>query len=176
MFIVLDDHAKVLTILQHAGEIVGRKKLQKMLFILKKLNFPFREKYAFHFFGPYSEELTLQIEELYNLGLIEEVKENQGVYQQYRYQLSTSGQRFLKNFEFHLPDLDRLVSFLNNQSSRFLELVATVFYFEHLDEAENREKVKAVKAKQNFTEAELDQAFEFIHDLKRSQPSQPMLH
>lgn len=174
---MLDDHAKVLTVLQHAGEIVGRKKLQKMLFILKKLNFPFREKYAFHFFGPYSEELTLQIEELDNLGFIEEVKEKQGGYHQYRYQLSESGQQFLENFEFKLPELEDLVSFLNEQSSRFLELVATAFYFDHLDELENREKIKTVKAKQRFTEDELDQAFEFMKQLNhKQQPSTDVIH
>jgi hypothetical protein len=173
---MLEDHAKVLAVLQHAGEITGRKKLQKMLFILKKLKYPFREKYEFHFFGPYSEELTLQIEELSNLKLIEEYKEQRGGYHQYRYQVTTLGEHFLKNFNFDLPELESLVSFLNDQSSRFLELVSTAFYFDHLSESENREKIKTVKAKQNFTEEELDKAFEFMKDLKIKQPANLLIH
>lgn len=58
-----------------SGEIVGRKKLQKIIYIAKKLELPFYEKYDFHFYGPYSEELTLQVEELCNLGFLHEVKE-----------------------------------------------------------------------------------------------------
>ena len=33
-----------------------------MIYIAKKLHFPFEEKFEFHFYGPYSEELTLQLE------------------------------------------------------------------------------------------------------------------
>lgn len=163
---MLEDHAKVLRILKHAGEVTGRKKLQKMVFILKKLNYPFREKYEFHFYGPYSEELTLQIEELSNLNLVEEIKEDRGNYHQYRYQLTDHGEHFLDNFKFDIPNLEGLVHFLNNQSSRFLELVSTALYFDHLEETETREKVKVVKAKLKFSEEELDQAFEFIKALR----------
>lgn len=58
---MLEEHAKLLGLIRHAGEIVGRKKLQKMIYILKKLNYPFQEKFQFHFYGPYSEELTLRL-------------------------------------------------------------------------------------------------------------------
>ncbi|WEG13061.1 YwgA family protein [Pullulanibacillus sp. KACC 23026] len=164
---MLDEHAKVLTVLQYAGEIIGRKKLQKIVFILKKLGYPFREKYGFHFFGPYSEELTLQTEELDNLGFLKETKEKQGGYHQYRYELTPSGETFLQNFKFSFSGLDELVTHLNQQPSRFLELVSTALYFEQLDESEKREKIKTVKAKQNYTEDEIDQAFAFIRDLKK---------
>lgn len=166
---MLEDHAKVLRILKHAGEVTGRKKLQKIVFILKKLNYPFREKYEFHFYGPYSEELTLQIEELSNLKLVEEIKEHRGGYHQYRYHLTDNGEHFLNNFKFDIPNLEGLVTFLNKQSSRFLELVSTAFYFDHLEEVETREKIKVVKAKLKFSEEELDQAFEFIKVLKGEQ-------
>lgn len=62
-----------------SGEIVGRKKLQKIIYIAKKLELPFYEKYDFHFYGPYSEELTLQVEELCNLGFLHEVKEKAAI-------------------------------------------------------------------------------------------------
>lgn len=72
---MLKDHAKVMKAIAASGEIIGRKKLQKMIYIAKKLDFPFHEKYQFHFFGPYSEELTLRIEELCNMGFLNEIKE-----------------------------------------------------------------------------------------------------
>ena len=69
------DHAKIIHAISTAGEISGRKKLQKIVFIAKKLAFPFQEKYQFHFYGPYSEELTLRVEELCNMGYLNEVRE-----------------------------------------------------------------------------------------------------
>lgn len=72
---MLTEHAKVMKALAAAGEITGRKKLQKMIYIAKKLDFPFYEKFDFHFYGPYSEELTCRVEELCALGFLHETKE-----------------------------------------------------------------------------------------------------
>ena len=41
-----------------------------MIYIAKKMNFPFAEKYELHMYGPYSEELTLRIEELCEMGFL----------------------------------------------------------------------------------------------------------
>ncbi len=69
------EHARIMNAIAASGEIAGRKKLQKIIYIAKKLSFPFQEKFEFHFYGPYSEELTLRIEELCNMGYLHEVKE-----------------------------------------------------------------------------------------------------
>src|SRR6478672_10315481 len=92
---LLKDHARVMHAVQVSGEIAGRKKLQKMIYIAKKISFPFQERFQFHFYGPYSEELTLRVEELCNMGFIEEVKEKKGGYYQYRYTLTEGGMEFL---------------------------------------------------------------------------------
>ena len=65
---MLENHAKLMQFFSSTDEIVGRKKLQKMIYILKKCEIPFEERYQFHFYGPYSEELTLRVEEMCNLG------------------------------------------------------------------------------------------------------------
>lgn len=72
---MLKEHAKLMKVFSDSGEIIGRKKPQKIIYIAKKMQYPFYEKYDFHFYGPYSEELTLRIEELCNLGFLDEVKE-----------------------------------------------------------------------------------------------------
>jgi len=67
-------------------EVVGRSKLQKMLFLIQKEEFKREplsgvvERYNFHphFFGPFSDEVTDDIEFLRSLGLIE-VKTLRGV-------------------------------------------------------------------------------------------------
>ena len=67
---MLEEHAKIVQFITLAGEVAGRKKLQKMVYIAKKMNFPFQEKYQFHIYGPYSEELTLRVEELCNMAFL----------------------------------------------------------------------------------------------------------
>lgn len=164
---MLKDHVRIMSALSASGEIVGRKKLQKMIYIAKKLSFPFQEKFQFHFYGPYSEELTLRVEELYNLGFIEEVKEKKGGYYQYRYTITENGEEFLHLYESEMPYLKECISSMNEQNSRYLELVSTVLYFDNLPKAEVIEKINKVKAKQRYTEEEIDQAYEYIEELKK---------
>ncbi|GIN86460.1 hypothetical protein J6TS2_28460 [Heyndrickxia sporothermodurans] len=165
---MLNDHVKLMGALAASGEIVGRKKLQKMIYIAKKLEFPFQEKFHFHFYGPYSEELTLRIEELFNLGFVEEIKEKKGGYFQYRYSITESGKEFLSLYETKMPHLDECLVNMNEQNSRFLELVSTVLYFDNLPRQEVIEKINKVKAKQKYTEEEIDQAYQYIASLEKT--------
>lgn len=149
-----------------AGEITGRKKLQKMIYIAKKVDYPFYEKYNFHFYGPYSEELTLRVEELCNLGFLDEVKEKKGGYYQYRYSLTEKGEQFLGHYQLDMPPLDDCMQVLNSESARFLELVSTVLYFEGLEKEEVKEKIFTLKAKQRYTDEEVEEAYQYIDSLR----------
>jgi uncharacterized protein len=160
------EHAKIMKALAMAGEIVGRKKLQKMIYIAKKMSFPFYEKFGFHFYGPYSEELTLRIEELCNLGFLNEVKEKKGGYFQYRYTLTEAGEEFLSHYDIEMPHLEECMQDMNEQNSRFLELVSTILYFENLSKDEVKEKVFSLKSKQRYTEEEIEQAYVYIENLR----------
>jgi len=55
-------------------EIQGRKKLQKIVHILQCKGYPFRQRFGYLHFGPYSAELRAEVEQLSALGLIEEVE------------------------------------------------------------------------------------------------------
>ena len=162
----MKDHAKLMQAFFVSGEIVGRKKLQKMIYIAKKLSFPFHEKYQFHFFGPYSEELTLRVEELCNMGFLTEQKEKKSGYTQYRYGITEEGQAFLDAQGSNpMPSVEACLLDLNTQSSRFLELVSTMLYFDGLSEQELVGKIHKVKSKQNYTEEEIKQALNYIKHL-----------
>jgi uncharacterized protein len=164
---LLEPHAKLVSILKSTGEVVGRKKLQKIVYIAKKLNFPFQEKYEFHFYGPYSEELTLRMEELCNFGFIKETKEKKGGYFQYRYELTDEGEEFLGMYDhLEMPTLSDCVTIMNEQPSRTLELISTILYFDELPKVEVMEKVFTLKEKQNYTETEIEEAYAFIGKLK----------
>ncbi len=150
-----------------SGEIVGRKKLQKMIYILKKCDVPFEEKYEFHFYGPYSAELTVRIEELCNLGFIAEQKEKKSNYYQYRYAVTDNGQDFLNQSMVELPPFEEKIQQMKEKSSRFLELVSTMLFFDHLSNSEIEEKVQVVKKSSNYTAEDLQQAWQFIEEMKQ---------
>lgn len=163
---MLKDHAKIIQAISVSGEITGRKKLQKMIYIAKKIAFPFQERFQFHFYGPYSEELTLRVEELCNMGFLNEVKEKKGGYYQYRYALTDSGKEFLSLNEVAMPSLQDCLEDMNEQNARFLELVSTVLYFDNLPRAEVQEKIFTLKSKQRYTVEEVNAAYDYIHALK----------
>lgn len=164
---MLQEHAKLLALLKETEEVSGRKKLQKIVYIAKRLGQPFREKYQFHMYGPYSEELTLQMEELCQADFVSEQWEKKAGYYQYRYSLSPKGAQFL---EVVLPEEeilnDALLTALNNQSSKFLELVSTILYFDTLSREKVKAKVFQLKAKQNYTEEDIEEAYAFLEELQ----------
>ena len=163
---LLKDHAKVMQAIMVSGEIIGRKKLQKMIYIAKKVDFPFQELFQFHYYGPNSEELTTRVEELCNMGFLNEVKEKKGGYFQYRYTLTDAGKEFLSMNEVEMPFLHDCFVDMNEQNARFLELVSTVLYFDNLSKEEVMDKVFTLKASQRYTEAEIDDAYRYIDSLK----------
>ncbi|WP_026572635.1 YwgA family protein [Bacillus sp. UNC438CL73TsuS30] len=169
---MLKDHAKLMQAVLVSGEIIGRKKLQKMIYIAKKVSFPFHEKFQFHFYGPYSEELTLRVEELCNMGFLNEVKEKKGGYFQYRYTLTENGREFLSLNEVEMPYLQDCLEDMNDQNARFLELVSTVLYFDNLPKEEVANKVFTLKSKQRYTEAEIEEAYQYIENLKEKAKTQ----
>ena len=160
------DHAKIIHAISTAGEISGRKKLQKIVYIAKKLDFPFKEKYQFHFYGPYSEELTLRVEELCNMGYLNEVREKRAGYYQYCYSVTDAGRDFLSMQEVDMPALPDCLLDMNGQNARFLELVSTVLFFDTLEKNEVTEKIFTLKSKQKYTLEEIDQAYAYIEQLK----------
>lgn len=164
---MLKDHAKLMHAIAASEEIIGRKKLQKMIYIARKMEFPFQEKFQFHFYGPYSEELTLRVEELCDMGFIHEVKEKKGGYYQYRYTLTDTGKEFLSLNEVEMPCLGDCLQDMNEQNARFLELVSTVLYFDNLPKEEVKDKVFTLKSKQRYTEEEVEHAYEYIMSLKQ---------
>ncbi|SIS41020.1 YwgA family protein [Salimicrobium flavidum] len=163
---MLENHAKLMHFFDSCDEVVGRKRLQKMVYIMKKCGIRFEERYEFHFYGPYSEELTLRIEEMCNLGFLSEAMEEKKNYYQYRYQLTEAGADFLSHAEIDRPVLDNYIDAMNGKSSRFLELVSTMLFFEHLPKEEIEEKVYTVKSKQNYKQEEVEEAWTFIEEMR----------
>ncbi|MDQ0428266.1 uncharacterized protein YwgA [Planomicrobium stackebrandtii] len=162
---MLQEHAKIVDFIATAEGVTGRKKLQKMIYIMKKMDMPFQEKYEFHIYGPYSEELTARVEELCDMGFLSEALEDKGSYVQYKYTVTEEGMEFRKVLGKSVLDNPVTAEKLNAKSGRFLELTATLLYFDNLNRQERIDKLHVVKGKLNFTAEEIDEALAFIEEL-----------
>lgn len=85
---------------------------------------------------------------------------------QYRYVLTEAGEGFLSHYDLELPHLQECMKDMNEQSSKFLELVSTILYFDNLPKEEVKEKVFTLKRKQNYTEEDIAEAYEYIEKLQ----------
>jgi uncharacterized protein YwgA len=65
-----------------------------------------------------------------------------------------------------MPDMKKYIDSVNSRSSRFLELVSTILYFDGLEAEEKKEKVFTIKSKQKYTDEEYDEALHYIEELK----------
>ncbi len=163
---MLSGHAKIMRLIEIAGEVSGRKKLHKMVYIAKKLRVNFDDRFEFHMYGPYSEELTVRVDELCSLGMIDEQVESKGAIQLYRYTLNDDGRDFLRFQEVDLGNGELLIRRMNEENSRFLELVSTMLYFDNLAYEEMKEKVFTLKSKQRYTEEEIQKGLGFVEELR----------
>lgn len=149
-----------------SGEIIGRKKLQKMIYIAKKMQFPFYEKYDFHFYTVFggTDAPDWRAVQPWISAWGEGKK---GGYFQYRYSLTETGSAFLDHADLDMPDMKGYIDSVNSRSSRFLELVSTILYFDGLEDEEKKEKVFTIKSKQKYTNEEYDEALQYIEELKQ---------
>lgn len=119
-----------------AGEVRGRKKLQKMVFVAQSLGYPFQEPFELHVWGPYSEVLALKLKEMTEWGFAaEEVLPGPAGNQHYVYRPGPNAGRVLDG-EPAGEQLGALLQHLNGQEATFLEGVATVLYLRAKGEPE----------------------------------------
>ncbi|GGL50116.1 YwgA family protein [Sporolactobacillus putidus] len=164
---MLEDHAKIAALIHQAGEIAGRKKLQKMVYILQKIGFPFHETYRFHFYGPYSEELTMQLEELCDFGFILEKQTETSGEHYYCYRLTEEGETFLAHTK-QLPYIKSIAEKLNAETAAFLELVSILLYFDRLPRKSAIEKAQVIG--KDYNQTDMQRAYTFIAALYANKP------
>jgi uncharacterized protein YwgA len=115
-----------------AGEVRGRKKLQKMVFIAQRLGYPFSEPFDLHVWGPYSDLLAVKLKEMTDWGFARETElPGPAGNTHYVYTPGANAARALEGAQESPKARERLsglVVHLNNQDATFLEGVATVMY------------------------------------------------
>lgn len=139
------------------GQIIGRKKIQKMVYIMQELTEPFDPPFRFkwNYYGVYSEELTGELGLGEFFGIIKE-KQIAG----YRYRTfaieaaDDSNPTGLKNDQ----KIKELVSFLNRQEPRLLEVLSSIIFFEKECSTDEEVQAKLIEHKGHLKDAFADAA------------------
>jgi len=107
-------------------EINGRKRFQKMIFLLKTASMPFDEMFEWNNFGPFSKELAYEIDALCKMDFLNESYDGL----EYQYELAKKGKGFLEKMSDQKPELynrfEKILSVLDKHETRDLEKSASI--------------------------------------------------
>ncbi len=129
----------LLKMIEGVGVIQGRKKLQKLMYLLQFEGLPFDDQFFLHYYGPYSVDLASRVDSLTKRTDLKE-DSNQTGYGgiEYKYNVSEAGQKSLQAIEAFALGTDivgktkhfvsRFVA-LNENNVNALELAATILYW-----------------------------------------------
>jgi len=118
-----------------SNEIYGRKKLQKIVYLANCAGWNVIRDFRFHHYGPYSDYVRSEIENLSEQGLVEVSEQTTRADNLvYLHTLTEEGCQFLQMLaeEIQSPELmektDELVNELNEFSPDELEIMASLYY------------------------------------------------
>lgn len=154
-------YTTILELLRRCGDTVGKTFLQKVIYVLQDwMEVQLDYDYRLHFYGPYSSELSDDIEALSDINLIDLEYDSSGY--GYKIKISESGKLFLdENLEQYMTDvgkIDRAINLFGKVGVRDMELKSTLLYFSKLtnDEYSINKLVNTVKP--HFSDSEISQA------------------
>lgn len=149
----------LLRLFQGVKEVVGRKRLQKLVFLLQNEGLPMGQTFIFHYYGPYSPSLAAEVEALKqpSLGLLkEESTSTRSGATEYHYRLQKSGVKLLKDFSKN-SDFSEDIACTQRFVDRFaelavvnprtLELASTIVYWMQKGYSETEAAEKTAKLK-----------------------------
>ncbi|NUU95810.1 hypothetical protein XO10_05885 [Marinitoga sp. 1135] len=151
---------KILDVVNICKEIKGRKKFQKIIYILKNLGVDFPEKFTYHYYGPYSQDLQLELDELVELRYLNEELERKS----YKYTINYN-EIVDDKIDTQIMEKEKVINYLNSLDAQTLELIATLFYL-HNDGLRGEKYLKnKTKILKPHLKSKLDKAFEEFNKL-----------
>ncbi|HHV78455.1 MAG TPA: hypothetical protein GXX40_02360 [Firmicutes bacterium] len=132
---MLEKYVNLLWLIHYlGGRVDGRKKLQKLVYLSQQNGGPFQESFEYHPFGPFSEQLANELEEMKALGLVRETRESTSFGCRYQYELTEAGQALIESSaSSSLEPFKELVAELGKYDARRLELKATILFLVQSD-------------------------------------------
>jgi uncharacterized protein YwgA len=145
-----------------AKKIEGKIKLQKIVYILQEKSLvDFELGYKYALYGPYSEDLQIEVEYLASIGFLKE-EANVGTYE--------LNESFPLKIEVNdgVKMSEDLISQLLSKESQLLEVTSTIYYLRsHQYKEESLMKKKIQLLKPNLQDR-IESAFEFYSSLEET--------
>lgn len=158
---------RLLHLFNESGEISGRKRLQKMFYIIQSLGYDFDLEYSYQRYGPYSSQLQLETNMLVDEGLVKEQFDKR----MYSYTVTENGKVFLRKLEdgnlLEAPQVPReVINTLKQRDAQLLELASTIMYLAELGLEKERAYEKLGELKPHLMNRHTE-AVDFIKDIDR---------
>ena len=131
----------LLKLIESAGRIEGRKKLQKLIYLLQLEGYPIDDEFSVHYYGPYSSRLALRVDGLVEDKLLAESERPVAVGGiEYVYELTPRAQDLLRKLDSRVPDdlrkasseFQESINELCSCGTGELELAATIAYWRNM--------------------------------------------
>ncbi len=117
---------KLGALLKAVSVIKGRTKFQKMVYILQNKGLNFSEKFKYHYYGPYSSELQLEVDELVDREIFKENGEGYA----FKYEINNELEESI-DMDDEISSNIELIKYLVDQDYQSLELVSTIYYLKN---------------------------------------------
>lgn len=172
-------YARLVALIQRCGTVLSRIKVHKILYVLKSLGYPVRERFEYRHYGPYSVDLAAELRSAVNATYLQERvtetpgEEDEEPYRRYDYSPGRRGSELFASVASSDPTLAAVAESmsgvaeeLNESPPTRLELIATLMYLQ--DQNVPRDLIVGVlqASKPQFTESEIRVALEYIADLR----------
>lgn len=148
----------------NGGEIVGKTRLQKTVYILESLGLGFDVEFDYHNFGPYSSDVALAVDDAEALGYIHSV-EKQGNYHVpytvfYAHETCPSIDDDLMS-----ERRKQVLQKLQSRSALVLELAATALFLRDNGFGEDAWQETLRRKPVKATPSRIDEARKLVHEL-----------
>lgn len=119
------------------GQIKGKKAFQKLVYLAKAHGIPIKHAYKMHYYGPYSESLAEDFEEIYRMDIVDLVPGSSYIYQKgsQTEKVLREGRDEIRQFK---PILDLIIQRFGNMTPRDLEIYATAHFIWKIQRIFNR--------------------------------------
>jgi uncharacterized protein YwgA len=151
-------------LVQWAGTLETRKRMQKVVYLLQAAGCPLDADFFLHRFGPYSQEVARLTDELVADGVLDETCSQNGLGHQYGYRLTEHGAALIAAFEGRpaghttqqaLDEFAPLAKRLAENDLRELEVASTIAFYYQTKGNWDRARLDAC----NFKEINADTSF-----------------
>lgn len=138
---MMEEHIKsglLLFLLDHIGEVSGRTRIQKIMYLTNLIGWNAVKDYHFYQYGPFSQWLKKALDLFVKRKLIEETQEQIDEEKTlYKYKITELGSTLLKKIDFEsLPIIDKTKTFLDSLKkyrNDELEIMSSLYFIRKSD-------------------------------------------